>query len=174
MRRRFGVTSAACTTNTVSMFAATVCDSARTTSDETRRVSDDCRATTCSTRSKSSLSTTQSPTATSAPMFRVRTGSPAALIKIVLHPRSRRLTLPTTCASRSVRTSGNFCCNACNVCSLNASWRKPSDTSESESSCASRGICTVTLANSNPYRIWVYVERLDKALSNHVTMKSHV
>ncbi len=174
MRRRFGSTSAACTTSTVSILAATVCDSARTTSDDTRRVSADCLATTTSTRSKSSLNTTQSPTATSAPMFRVRTCSPAALIKIVLHPRSSRLTRPTTFASRSGRTSENFCCNACNVCSLNASSRKPTDTSESESSCASCGICTVTLANSNPYCIWVYVERLDKALSNHVTMKSHV
>jgi hypothetical protein len=32
----------------------------------------------------------------------------------------------------------------------------------------------VTLAKLNPYCIWVYVDTLDKTVSNNVTMKSHV
>ena len=38
--------------------------------------------------------TTQSPTATSAPMLRIRSGSSSRLRRTVLHPRSRRVTLP--------------------------------------------------------------------------------
>ena len=57
------------------MFAARVCDTARMPSNDARRVNALRRSRTCSTRSPSSDGTTQSPTATSAPMLRTRSGS---------------------------------------------------------------------------------------------------
>ena len=55
----------------------------------------ECRSTTCSTRSPSADGTTQSPTATSAPMLRIRNGSSvAAERRAVLQPRSSRDTRP--------------------------------------------------------------------------------
>ena len=81
------------------MFAARVCDTARMPSNDARRVNALRRSRTCSTRSPSSDGTTQSPTATSAPMLRTRSGSDvpraSAIDRItVLHPRSRRETRP--------------------------------------------------------------------------------
>ena len=81
------------------MFAASVCDTARIPSNDARRVKADRRSITCSTRSSSSDGTTQSPTATSAPMLRTRSGSAAPRASsidrmTVLQPRSSRDTRP--------------------------------------------------------------------------------
>ena len=74
------------------MLAASVSASARAPSNDARRTNADRRARTCSTRSPSSDGTTQSPTATSAPMLRTRRRSPAAARagRTVLQPRSSR------------------------------------------------------------------------------------
>ena len=73
-RARAGAGSAAAPNEwdrkTMSMFAASVCASARAPSNDARRTNADRRGSTCSTRSPSSRRTTQSPTATSAPMLR--------------------------------------------------------------------------------------------------------
>ena len=173
MRRRFTSPEAACTTSTVSTLLATVCDSARIASDDARRVSAEPRGNTCSTRSKSSEINTQSPTATSAPMLRTRSLS-VVESKMVLQPRSIRPTRPT----RRVEISCEIFCEVANMCSFNRTFQPsatmPATPSILKSSCAGSVISLVTLAKLNPYCIWVYVDTLDKAVSNNVTMKSHV
>ena len=57
------------------MLAASVWASKRAPSNDARRTNAEWRSTTCSTRSPSDDGTTQSPTATSAPMLRIRNGS---------------------------------------------------------------------------------------------------
>ena len=106
-RRSFVARSRACTMNTTSRFAAIVCASARTSSDDARRTSRDRRGSTSRMRSPSSDTMIQSPTATSAPMFRTRfsASTVAAAISLrctqrnVLHPRSMRRTRPMSTLS---------------------------------------------------------------------------
>ena len=101
-----------CVMNTTSMLAASVSDSARAPSNEARRTNAERRSRTCSTRSPSADGTTQSPTATSAPMFRTRrtlAGSAASRPdSTVLQPRSRRAMRPgEPGAPRSRHVSSN-------------------------------------------------------------------
>ena len=91
-RRCFGSSPKECVRKTTSMFAASVWATARLPSNEARRTNAERRGSTYSTRSSSSLGTTQSPTATSAPMLRTRRVPTS--VSTVLQPRSSRLTRP--------------------------------------------------------------------------------
>ena len=93
-RRWLGGEVSAWTSTTTSMLAAMVCDTARLPSNDARRVNPLERSRTVSTRSWSSLTITQSPTATSAPMLRTRAGSSPGLYDTELQPRSSRVMRP--------------------------------------------------------------------------------
>ena len=96
-RRWFGGDTKACNKKTTSILAAIVCASARCPSKLARRINALWRGKTISTFSPSAETTTQSPTATSAPMLRTRTGSmpiEGGPYQTVLQPRSRRDTRP--------------------------------------------------------------------------------
>src|SRR5258706_15394753 len=86
---------------TGSMLAAIVCDSARLPWNDARRTNALRRGSTASTRSSSADGTTQSPTATSAPTLRIRSGSASRLRRTVLQPLSSRVTRPGTSLSPS-------------------------------------------------------------------------
>ena len=106
-RRWFGGVSKPCVRNTTSILAAMVWDSKRIPSAEARRTNCDFRGTTPTIRSQSGVTTIQSPTATSAPMFRTRrscselfsTAETSGTQRNVLHPRSIRFTRPMSWSS---------------------------------------------------------------------------
>ena len=97
------------------ILAAKVWASFRVPSDDARRTNRDCRGSTFTMRSRSGVAKIQSPTATSAPIFRTRHSrrvcvaaiSPTVTQRNVLHPRSSRFTRPMSWSSLRSTDSGS-------------------------------------------------------------------